>query len=155
MEKQKKFEPLTQGVFILNQTEFSRFIKNHPLCSEQIIQPNWRYLPFLTIKENLSLDNLKKINLPIEHLFVLLDLTPALLEQKNQCLTLFEEIKCQLLQKLLNKREIIVFAYAIDSLSIPEKQQLLSICNRLVQEYRLTIYILSDDNHLLRLKFQH
>lgn len=153
MEKQKTFESLTQGVFILDKDEFSRFIKKYPLYPEQIIHPNWRYLPFLTIKENLAIDNSKKSHLTMDHLLKLLDLMPTLLEQKNQSLTLFEKIKCQLLQKLLTKKETIVFAYAIDALSIAEKQQLLSICERLVQDYQLTIYILSDDANLLRLKF--
>lgn len=155
LEKQKSSQTLESGVFILNKNEFLQLQQKQELDLNQAIQPKWRYLPFLTIQENLFIQNKNKCDLPIDDLLRLLEFTPTLLAQKKDTLTPLEEIKCQLLQKLLSKKNVILFSDSIDSLAIFEKQQLLTICVKLAQKCQLTIYILSEDIHLLQLKLHY
>ena len=57
LEKQKSSQTLESGVFILNKNEFLQLQQKQELDLNQAIQPKWRYLPFLTIQENLFIQN--------------------------------------------------------------------------------------------------
>lgn len=110
------------------------------------IQLKWRAVPFLSVKDTISLANKQAVDLGDYMDDLLLD--KNFLTKKAVELTPFEEIKIQLLLALLQKKKILILENVSSNLKTLEIQELLPICEQLAKQFSLRIYLVSNDTKL-------
>lgn len=110
------------------------------------IEAKWQYVPFLSLKDNLSLANKKEV--PLEELLLTLHLDPTFLKKPVNGLTSLEEVKVQLLLALLMEKPVIILETLSKSLQTADIQALLPLCSQLAKQFQLSIYLMNEDERL-------
>ncbi|MBO0472645.1 osmoprotectant transport system ATP-binding protein [Enterococcus sp. DIV0840] len=106
------------------------------------------FLPYLSIKDNLFVgssvkerDKKKMLN----DLFDYVGLTTSVLNKSEEQLSIFEQIKLQLVQLLLIEKDVIIIDDIFQELSIGQRQELLPLLQRIAKEKQKAILVLTND----------
>jgi ABC-type dipeptide/oligopeptide/nickel transport system ATPase subunit len=110
------------------------------------IKATWESVPFLSLKDNLSLANKK--GQPLEELLAAVNLEPTFLKKSVAELSSLEEVKVQLLQALLLEKNVLLLETLSKRLQTTEIQDLLPLCSHLAKSFHLTIYLMNEDERL-------
>ncbi|WP_195495323.1 hypothetical protein [Enterococcus gallinarum] len=148
MEKPKN-QLNTPGLFYLAANDLAaKETLAHFLQTNQAvtIEPKWQYVPFLSLKDNLSLANKKEK--PLEELLTAVHLEPTFLKRSLDELTFLEEVKVQLLLALLLEKPVIVLETLSKNLHTADIQALLPLCSQLAKQFQLSIYLMNEDERL-------
>ncbi|MGX7148935.1 hypothetical protein [Enterococcus ureasiticus] len=106
------------------------------------------FLSYLSIKDNLFVGSSvkerdkKKI---LNDLFDYVGLTTSVLNKSEEQLTIFEQIKLQLVQLLIIEKDVIIIDDIFQELSIGQRQELLPLLQRIAKEKQKAILVLTND----------
>ncbi|MDH6365597.1 ABC-type multidrug transport system ATPase subunit [Enterococcus sp. PF1-24] len=121
-----------------------------PQQTLRLIDENLSGIPYLSIIQNLQITQNKESysNERFYKGITLLEISEFTLKKTLFELSLFENIKLQLLYSFLHKKQQIILHDLFDNLTIAEIQQLLSMLHHLVTAENMTILCYTSDKDL-------
>lgn len=106
------------------------------------------FLPYLSIRDNLFVGSSIKERDKKKLLTIWFDyvgLTTSVLNKSEEQLTIFEQIKLQLVQLLLIEKDIIIIDDIFQELSIGQRQELLPLLQKIAKEKQKAVLVLTND----------
>ncbi|EOL44242.1 hypothetical protein [Enterococcus caccae] len=129
--------------FLIDKT----FDMKHDMAIGFILSENI-FLPYLSIRDNLfvgtSIKEREKKQL-LNNWLTYIGLPTSVLNKSEDTLTSFEQIKLQLVQLLLIKKDIIIIDDIFQKLSIGQRQELLPLLQKIAKEKQKAILVLTND----------
>lgn len=106
------------------------------------------FLPYLSIRDNLFVGSSvkEKEKKPLlNKLFDYVSLNTSVLIKSEDTLTIFEQIKLQLVQLLLIDKDIIIIDDIFQKLSVAQRQELLPLLQKIAKDKMKAILVLTND----------
>ena len=109
------------------------------------IEPKWQYVPFLSLKDNLSLANKRKT---FGRAVNCRSFRTDFLKRSLDELTSLEEVKSTIVTGTFIGKTGHSFRDSFKNLHTADIQALLPLCSQLAKQFQLSIYLMNEDERL-------
>lgn len=133
----------TDFYFLINQT----FQKNQAVTIGFILLEN-TFIPYLSLKENLFIGSSireKDRKHALNDCLSYVGLSVSILNKSARELSLYEQIKLQLVQWLLLDKDLLIINDVFQALTIHQRQELLPLVQQIAKEKNKAILVLTTD----------